>query len=263
VYAQKHLPSQTISFKKPFVEEVMGKFTKWNQMITVKSLIHVQTHMLIDHSVEQFHHFAHRWTFGNSDKSSAALAAICDINGYVAEQLNRPDLKATWQVIKMIYADHDGLQHHRTRSSRHTSSANKLHHLSDPNSGHRHHYHAHHHHHHHPPHRQHHSFGPGKVGQQDQQHQQGIELESSEGSPNHKRSKTQEQLLHGTSRTGMEWIAVPVFSFRFFCAESMDETDTYILRDVLTDDIIFIIPEDMSNSNNGYELTYDNDVSVR
>ncbi|CAF3479614.1 unnamed protein product, partial [Rotaria sp. Silwood2] len=54
--------------------------------------------------------FGRRWTLGNGDKSSEALTDTCDINSYVAEQLQRLDLKATWQVIKMIYADYDGLQ---------------------------------------------------------------------------------------------------------------------------------------------------------
>ena len=43
----------------------------------------------------------------------------------------------------------------------------------------------------------------------------------------------------------------------------IDETDTYIVRDVLTDDIIFITPEDALNNstnNNGSEFLYDNEV---
>lgn len=41
----------------------------------------------------------------------------------------------------------------------------------------------------------------------------------------------------------------------------IDDADTYIVRDVLTDDIIFITPEDALNSNNnGYDMLYDNEV---
>lgn len=42
----------------------------------------------------------------------------------------------------------------------------------------------------------------------------------------------------------------------------IDDTDTYIVRDVLTDDIIFITPEDALNTNaNGYDMLYDNEVN--
>lgn len=41
----------------------------------------------------------------------------------------------------------------------------------------------------------------------------------------------------------------------------IDDTDTYIVRDVLTDDIIFITPEDALNINsNGYDMLCDNEV---
>jgi hypothetical protein len=42
----------------------------------------------------------------------------------------------------------------------------------------------------------------------------------------------------------------------------IDDTDTYIVRDVLTDDIIFITPEDVLNTSNGYDLVYDNEVNI-
>jgi hypothetical protein len=40
----------------------------------------------------------------------------------------------------------------------------------------------------------------------------------------------------------------------------IDDADTYIVRDVLTDDIIFITPEDVLNTSNGYDMLYDNEV---
>jgi hypothetical protein len=42
----------------------------------------------------------------------------------------------------------------------------------------------------------------------------------------------------------------------------IDDADTYIVRDVLTDDIIFITPEDALNSSNGYDMLYDNEVNI-
>lgn len=40
----------------------------------------------------------------------------------------------------------------------------------------------------------------------------------------------------------------------------IDDADTYIARDVLTDDIIFITPEDALNNANGYDMLFDNEV---
>jgi hypothetical protein len=42
----------------------------------------------------------------------------------------------------------------------------------------------------------------------------------------------------------------------------IDDADTYIVRDVLTDDIIFITPEDALNTSNGYDIVYDNEVNI-
>jgi hypothetical protein len=42
----------------------------------------------------------------------------------------------------------------------------------------------------------------------------------------------------------------------------IDASDTYIVRDVLTDDIIFITPEDALGGNNGYDVLYDNEVRI-
>jgi hypothetical protein len=40
----------------------------------------------------------------------------------------------------------------------------------------------------------------------------------------------------------------------------IDDADTYIVRDVLTDDIIFITPEDVLSHSSAYDLLYDNEV---
>lgn len=42
----------------------------------------------------------------------------------------------------------------------------------------------------------------------------------------------------------------------------IDDVDTYIVRDVLPDDIIFITPEDALNNSTSYDMVYDNDVSI-
>ena len=63
----------------------------------------------------------------NGEKSLKSLAHICDVNSIVAEELNRPDLKATWQVIKMLYTDYRGLIH----SSNNSRSITKCHKLSE------------------------------------------------------------------------------------------------------------------------------------
>jgi len=43
----------------------------------------------------------------------------------------------------------------------------------------------------------------------------------------------------------------------------IDDTDTYIVRDVLTDDLIFVTPEDVLNNGNGYDTSYDNYVNFK
>ena len=41
----------------------------------------------------------------------------------------------------------------------------------------------------------------------------------------------------------------------------IDDADTYIVRDVLTDDLIFITPEDILSIGNGDDTSYDNYVN--
>lgn len=43
----------------------------------------------------------------------------------------------------------------------------------------------------------------------------------------------------------------------------IDDVDNYIVRDVLTDDIIFITPDDAINNSNGYDMLYDNEVNTQ
>ena len=186
LYAERHLPSNVTSLKKFYSEEVMSTFLKWNHTISTKSIIGILPNTSADNSVEQFHRFARHWIFGNGDATPAALAKICDINGTVAEKLQRPDLKATWQVIKMIYADHDGLEPYRSRSSRHTPSTNKIHHLSDSVSGHRH-------------HPYHHAPGKNKSGNKEQQQH---DFNSNDDVLGRKRGKSQEQIIPANSQIG-------------------------------------------------------------
>jgi hypothetical protein len=47
------------------------------------------------------------------------------------------------------------------------------------------------------------------------------------------------------------------------CLEIIDKTDTYIVRDVLTDDLIFVTPEHILNNGNGDTTLYDNDVNSK
>ncbi len=53
-----------------------------------------------------------------------------------------------------------------------------------------------------------------------------------------------------------------IFNLHFFFTEMIDDTDTYIVRDVLTDDIIFIAPEDVLNNSNSYDMLYDHEVNI-
>ncbi|CAF2622572.1 unnamed protein product [Rotaria sp. Silwood2] len=232
LYSERHIPTSFTGLKSFFSEETMSKFLKYNETIHGKSIVGMYSNSSTDNSVELFHQFARRWTLGNGDKSSEALTDTCDINSYVAEQLQRLDLKATWQVIKMIYADYDGLQTYRISSSRNTQSATKNYHNSDSLNSHK-----HHHHHHH-----HYQQTGGKSKNPDVQQQ---ENEFNEELNGRKTAKSQEQIIPSNSQMDM-----------------IDDVDTYIVRDVLTDDIIFITPEDALNNSSSYDMLYDNEPDI-
>ena len=143
LYSERHISVSPISLKKCYSEHTMSKFLNWNQTIAGESIVGIYSSLMSDNSVLSFHKFAQQWTFGDGDRSSETLTSICDINSFIAEQSDRPDLKATWQVIKMIYGNYDGLHHSRVHSSRNTPSATQNHHVSDSLSGHRQHKHHH------------------------------------------------------------------------------------------------------------------------
>jgi hypothetical protein len=106
-------------------------------MITGESIMNYYSNSIYDNSVQLFHQFARRWIFGNGEKSSRALEYICDVNSIVADDLNRPDLKATWQVIKMLFTNYDGLHNYRIHSSKNSRSVTKGQRMSDSMSVHR------------------------------------------------------------------------------------------------------------------------------
>jgi hypothetical protein len=143
LYTEQHIPSSSSSLKRLYSQETISTFIKWDKMIKGKSTLAFYSNSLHDDSVQLFHRFARRWIFGNGEKSSRALAYICDINSIVADDLNRPDLKATWQVIKMLFANYDGLQNYRLSSSKNSRSLTKGQHMSDSIGSHRHHHHHH------------------------------------------------------------------------------------------------------------------------
>jgi hypothetical protein len=135
LYNERIIPLSSSSLKKLYSQETISTFLKWNKMIRGKSILGIYSNPLHDNSVQLFHQFARKWIFGNGNKSLIALAHICDVNSIVAEELNRPDLKATWQVIKMLYANDCSL----INSSKSSRSVTKGHPLSDSLSSHRHH----------------------------------------------------------------------------------------------------------------------------
>lgn len=47
-----------------------------------------------------------------------------------------------------------------------------------------------------------------------------------------------------------------------FILGMIDDTDTYVFRDVLTDDMIFVTPEDLINNGLNNDTSYDTDVSL-
>lgn len=140
LYKERHIPLSSVSLHKFYSQNTMSTFLKWNRPIEGKSFIGIYSNSLHDNSLQLFHKFARRWIFGNGEKSSQALAYICDINSTVADDLNRSDLKATWQVIKMLYTNYDSLQNYRINSSKNSRSVSKGFHPCDSMSRY-HHYH--------------------------------------------------------------------------------------------------------------------------
>ena len=137
LYQHGHLPLSSSSLTKCYSYETMRKFLFWNKTIKGKSILGVYSDTLPDPSIRTFHQFARRWIFGNGERSSIDLALICEVNGNVAEELHRSDLQATWQMMKMLFADQNTSLH----SSRNSRSLTKSHRISDPHSSHRHHLH--------------------------------------------------------------------------------------------------------------------------
>ncbi|CAF1161745.1 unnamed protein product [Rotaria sordida] len=226
LYNEQHIPLSSSNLRILYSQETLSTFLKWDKIIKGESILGIYSNTLHDNSIQLFHQFARRWIFGNGDKSLIALANICDINSTVSEDLNRPDLKATWQVIKMLYVDYDALQNYRTYSSKTSQSITISHHISDSISNHRYHYHQ-----------------PGRkltiIDKQRQDNRSYDEL------TDEKRIQLQEQRILTNSKL-----------------EMIDDTETYIVRDVLTDDIIFITPEDVLNYGNTNDMSYDNDIDL-
>ena len=52
-----------------------------------------------------------------------------------------------------------------------------------------------------------------------------------------------------------------MLTFFFSLLDMIDDVDTYIVRDILTDDIIFITPEDVLN-NSSCDMLDDNEVNI-
>ena len=113
LYREQCIQLSASSLQKPYSQETLFNCLTWNNIIKGESILSICSNEFHDNSVQLFHQFAQRWTLGHGHKSYKALAHICDVNGTVAEDLNRADLKATWQAIKMLYNDHDNIQKHR------------------------------------------------------------------------------------------------------------------------------------------------------
>ncbi len=176
LYSEGRIPLSLLSLRKFYSQDIMSTFLKWNKVIEGKSILGIYSNSLQDNSVQLFHKFARRWIFGTGEKSSRALAYICDVNSIVAVDLNRPDLKATWQVIKMLYTDYDGSRNYRINSSKTSRSLSKGFHINDTLGG------------------QHHRHPPGrKFTSIDKQQQQQQENRLNDELIDDKRIKSQEQ----------------------------------------------------------------------
>ncbi len=141
LYKERHIPLSSSSLKQFYTQETLATFVKWDKMVQGKSLLGIYSNPSHDNSVRLFHQFARKWILGNDEKSSAALAYVCDVNSAVAEELNRPDLKTTWQMIKLLFADRD----ESIYSSKNSRSLTQEQRTSESFSGYRRRHHRHHH----------------------------------------------------------------------------------------------------------------------
>ncbi|CAM4811443.1 unnamed protein product [Rotaria magnacalcarata] len=221
----RHISLSSANIAMLYSQETMSMFLNWNKTIKGESLFCNYSNSSFDDSIQLFHLFARRWTFGNGDKSLKALANICDSNSSVAEDLNRLDLKATWQVIKMLYVDDNVIQSHRTYRPKNAQPTTARHPRNDPTNNHRFHY-----------------YQPGRrLRSIDRQQEHRLNEELTDD----KIFRLQNQTVLSDSKL-----------------EMIDDTDTYIVRDVLADDIIFITSEDLSNNGLANDVSYDNDIDI-
>lgn len=228
IYAQKQVAISYTNLKEFYSQNFMAAFSNWTETIRGRSVIGIYRNPKIDNSVELFHRFARHWIFGNGDKSSESLRRVCDHNSTIAEKYQRPDLQATWKVIKMLFTDPDQFHNCHLRSSKTTSSTTKTRPLSDSFNNHRHHYHYQYH------------QTMGKLNHQDQQQD---DNEFNNEFNDKKRTKSQEQIMQTNNQM-----------------EMIEDSDTYIVRDVLMDDILFITPEDAINNTNNFEILCENEI---
>lgn len=234
LYAEGHVPLSSSSLQKFYSQETMSSFINWNKMIRGKTILGIYKKSLNDDSIRSFHMFARKWIFGNGDRSLIALAHICDVNSDIADELNRPDLKATWQVIKMLYTDY------RTtiQSSKNSRSVSKGFQLSDSMNNPRH-------------NRRHHHYHQSERKLTSIDKQQDYRL--NDDFNDEKRVKTQEQKNKSNSKLGRNKkkpVSLNSNTTINSFLEMIDDADTYIVRDVLTDDLIFVTPEDILNHDN-------------
>ncbi|UJR22007.1 hypothetical protein I4U23_025074 [Adineta vaga] len=230
LYKKENIRLSDTSFQKLYSQKTISTFNEWNKVIEGRSILGILKDSSQDNSVQLFHQFARRWTFGNGDKSLQALEHICDMNSKIAQDLNRPDLKATWQMIKMLYPDHDTLKKRRIRSSKTSRSLTRGFRNSDSvGGGSR----------HHPQHQTIKTLNDIDEQLLLQEYQLNNEFKDE------RTIKSKEQRTLSDSKLTM-----------------VDDLDTYIVRDVLTDDIIFITPADLLANDIGFDALQDENCDI-
>lgn len=131
LHKEQIIPSSTVSLSKSYSPDTIEKFVKWDRAIDGRTVLGIFNSPAQDDPVRVFHQFAHGWKFGNGTSSLEDLENVCDVNSAVAEHLKRTDLRATWQVIKMLYTDRSQWKRGRARSSKMSRSLTRALRLSD------------------------------------------------------------------------------------------------------------------------------------
>jgi len=111
-YARSQMVNRSsLSIKDVYSYRTLQTNIEWSTMIRGACLLGMTKNCCQDRSLEEFHYLAKKWICGNGKKDLELFGKICDINSHWAEEINRFDLSATWQMMKLLFIDAKNSSH--------------------------------------------------------------------------------------------------------------------------------------------------------